>query len=143
MDEVQARPPLKLPELNMAFNKFIDSIFRWSLGLPRNFDARNDIAAAKRFTERMTKEGWAKYFAACRIATEAGALKECNQHEGFYFAGNEGIEEAYKLGDAKFTAGKLKRVFESRQEMTDTIKYAVSYNSGGACEICASVSSYG
>jgi hypothetical protein len=127
----------------MAFSKFTDAIFRWSLGLPGQFDAKKDIAEAKRFTERMTKEGWAKYFVACRIATEAGVLKECKQHEGFYFVGNEGIEEAYKLGDAKFTAGKLKGAFESRQEMTDIIKYAISYNSEGACEICASVSSYG
>jgi hypothetical protein len=129
----------------MALKKMLNSIVLRAIGLsPRAFDdAKDFIAQAKRTTERMTKEGWVKYFAACRIATEAGVLKECEQHDGFYFAGNEDIEEAYKLGNAEFTAGRLKGTFESRQEMTDVIKFAVYENSGGACEICSSVSSYG
>lgn len=129
----------------MAF-KFIDSILRQFLGLPPQ--ARNDVKTTIAIANpRMTKEGWAKYFAALRIAVEAGVLKRCEEHDGTYFPGNEAIENAYKLGNAEFTAGKLNGTFESRQEMTDVIKFVINDHPGsrfeGRCEICASIGRYG
>jgi len=124
----------------MAFKKFINSILLRSLGLSPQVldDVKATLAQAKRRTERFTKEGWAKYFAALRIAVEAGVLKECRDDPGCYFDGNEGIENAYKFGNAEFTAGKLNGTFESKQEMMDIIKFVIYDNSRVECEVCAS-----
>lgn len=129
--------------------KFINRILLWSVGLSHQAldDNKKNIDQAIRSSERFTKEGWAKYFAALRIAVEAGVLKRCDQHDGIYFPGNEGIEKAYKLGNAKFTANELKGTFESSQEMTDLIKFVINDHPGsrfeGRCEICASTGRYG
>jgi hypothetical protein len=133
-----------LREIEMAFN-FFDSIpgrvVGWVLGVSPEFhnkDAKALIADAIRAGERFTDEGWTKYLAAARIAVNAGVLRECREDPGHYFNGNEGVENAYKLGNAEFTAGKLGGTFESRQEMMDVIKFVIYDNSRAECEICAS-----
>ena len=46
------------------------------------------------------------------------------------------MQPAYMLGNARFTAGALKGVFDDRREMTDAIKKAVEGSAieGSPCE---------
>jgi hypothetical protein len=62
---------------------------------------------------------------AIRIAIQAGALKRCDNHADCVFEGGSDPQGAYKLGNAKFTAGELKNIFDERTEMTDCIKKAI------------------
>jgi hypothetical protein len=51
--------------------------------------------------------------------------------------GTKDIEDAYRPGNARFTAGELSSVFEHRREMTDAIKKAVQENNSDECYACA------
>lgn len=129
----------------MASN-FIRSIVLRAFGL--NSRALNEIKETVANLNRgMTEEGWAKYSAALTIAINAGVLKECQEHQGSYFPGDEDIEKAYTLGKAQFTAGKLKGTFQSTQEITEIIKFVVNDNAGsrfqGRCSVCASYGRFG
>jgi len=75
---------------------------------------------------------------ATDIAVEAGVLKPCERHIDYFRVTGKGAENAYRLGNAKFPAGGLSRVFSSRREMTDAIKQAVDhyYYPGGECPRC-------
>ena len=74
---------------------------------------------------------------ALGIAIEAGVVKECEHHDSVYLEGNVDIEAAYRLGNAKYSAGELEGSFNSRREMTDLIQEAVRDNSGDECHACA------
>jgi hypothetical protein len=75
---------------------------------------------------------------AVSIAIQAGVLMVCEYHEDCVFDGGRDPEGAYKLGNAKFTAGELTEVFETRKEMTDSIKDAIEDNYGiSKCPRCA------
>jgi hypothetical protein len=124
----------------MAF-KFTESILLKAIGLShRDLKANmTTIAQAiQRTEERFSKEGWEKYFAALRIAVDAGVLKECTMCTGSYFDGNGDIESAYKMGSAEFASTKYKGTFDSRQEMMDVIKFVIDDNSRKECEGCTS-----
>lgn len=66
---------------------------------------------------------------AIGIALQAGALKQCEIHEDCIFGGEKDAENAYRLGNSKFTAGELKGIFDERREMTDTIKKMIEEHS--------------
>ena len=75
---------------------------------------------------------------ATEIAVEAGVLEICEAHGTVMctFAGDDAA--AYKLGNAKFTAGTLRNEFQSRPELTDLIKKAIEESSDG-CPQCQKV----
>ena len=76
--------------------------------------------------------------AATGIAIQAKALQVCMIHEDCVFEGSADPQNAYKLGNYKFTKDELKGVFDDRKEMTDAIKEAIEDNSGlDQCPICA------
>ncbi|CAM2822028.1 hypothetical protein [Vibrio neptunius] len=86
-------------------------------------------------TKRYWEHQEAKRQAATQIAIESGALRECEVHDDILLEGSSDIEEAYKLGNFKFTQGQLNGVFDSRKEMTDLIleaKELANYQ----CERC-------
>lgn len=76
-----------------------------------------------------------KFNVATDIAIEAGVLERCEYCEATVFQGGEDIEEAYKLGNTKFTKGEFDGFFKSRTEMTDAIKDAVE-SGDHAAECC-------
>jgi hypothetical protein len=77
-----------------------------------------------------------KQEAALAIALQAGVLSVCAVHEDTVIEGSGEVEDAYKLGNAKFTAGELQSIFDSRREMTDYIKAVVEENADGECNQC-------
>lgn len=76
-----------------------------------------------------------KFNVATEIAIEAGVLERCEYCEANVFQGGEEVEEAYKLGNTKFTQGELDGTFADRREMTDAIK-AAAESGDHAAECC-------
>ncbi len=87
--------------------------------------------------KRMLEEHERKLAIATQIAVEAGALKTCELHDDTYMEGDRDVQEAYKLGNTKFTKGDIAGEFESRTEMTDYIKRAVEELASDECGSCA------
>ena len=58
------------------------------------------------------------------IAVEAKVLKRCPWH-GSAYQDDFDLTAAYMLGNRKFSRNELHGVFDSRREMTDTIKDVV------------------
>jgi hypothetical protein len=54
------------------------------------------------------------YNAPARIALEAGVMEQCEFHDEILFLGGAEIENAFKFGNSRFSAGALEGVFESR-----------------------------
>lgn len=93
------------------------------------------MGGAKHHMEQMEH----KNSIATIIATEAGVLEACSVHEDIVFQGHEEIEEAYKLGNTKFSSkDAMVSCFATRQEMTDAIKEAAESGDHGntQCEVC-------
>ncbi|ENM5750194.1 hypothetical protein [Vibrio mimicus] len=86
-------------------------------------------------TQRFLDSQEEKRRAAILIAIDAGALKYCEVHDDILLEGSSDIEEAYRLGNSRFTQGKLNGVFDSRTEMTDLILEAKEY-ANYRCERC-------
>ncbi|EKO3455296.1 hypothetical protein KW482_06800 [Vibrio fluvialis] len=86
-------------------------------------------------TKRYLEHQEAKQQAAIQIAIESGALKYCKVHDDILLEGSCDIEEAYKLGDFKFTQGQLNDVFDSREEMKDLISKVIEF-ANYQCERC-------
>ncbi len=76
---------------------------------------------------------------ALEITIEAGVLETCEFHEDVVFEGRNDIEEAYRLGNKKYTDNKLSGVFASRREMTDFIKSVVEEHLAEECYCCAKI----
>jgi len=76
-----------------------------------------------------------RFNVATEIAIDAGVLERCEFCEATVFRGDEEVDEAYKLGNTKFTQGELKGTFASRREMTDAIK-AAAESGDHAAECC-------
>ena len=75
--------------------------------------------------KQMMAENENKRAIALGIAVEAGVLKECQYHSDTIFEGPEDITEAYKLGNSRYSKGKVSNEFKDRKEMTDIIKEVV------------------
>lgn len=57
------------------------------------------------------------------IAVEAGVLEQCENHDDMHLEGSSPIEEAYALGNSKWSSGHLPAgLFETRREMTERSK---------------------
>jgi hypothetical protein len=88
------------------------------------------------YAKRLMEAEEEKSNAATAIALQAEVLIRCEYHSEVVMEnGAFDIEDAYKLGNAKFSAGEFKRIFSDRRDMTDHIKEAVeeaAYN----CSFC-------
>lgn len=84
----------------------------------------------------MLEEQEARRSAAIGIALAAKALRRCEYHDDIILDCGGDIQGAYKLGNARFSAGKLKGIFESPRQMTDAIKAAVEEHGLEDCPLC-------
>ena len=73
---------------------------------------------------------------ATNIAVEAGALKRCELHPDVVWATFDDPSMAYRIGNVRFTAGKLQTDFASRRELTDAIKEAIDEAGLDGCWLC-------
>lgn len=89
------------------------------------------------FAKRLLEEQYNKSIVAEEIAVRAGVLGQCEFHECVYDNYGDPVD-AYKLANAKFTAGEISDVFANRHEMTDYIK-AVIEESADECGYCAKI----
>lgn len=87
-------------------------------------------------TKRRMEANESKKETSLAIAIEAGVLGVCMIHEDTVIGGSGEVEDAYKLGNTKFTAGEIEGIFESRKEMTDYIKLMCEENADGECNQC-------
>jgi hypothetical protein len=78
------------------------------------------MSEAKRLLAHFEEQQWV----AKGIAIDAGVLRVCEFH-GEAFESDPDREPAYRLGNRRFSAGKMEGIFESRHEMTDAIKSAI------------------
>ena len=74
---------------------------------------------------------------ATDIAVKAGVLSRCEYHPEIVWDNFGDHEDAYKIGNARFTAGELQTRFESRRELTNAIKAAIEEAGMDGCPICA------
>lgn len=89
------------------------------------------------FAKRLIEMQEEQYQTTVGIGLQAGALQRCEYHSYVIFDGPNNIEDAYKLGNFKFSNGEMKNIFDSRREMTDSIKHAIADNNGpDSCWAC-------
>ena len=89
-------------------------------------------------TKRLIEKHEEQYRVSVEIALQAGVLQACKTHSDVIFDGPHDIEDAYRLGNYKFSNGEMENIFESRKKMTDSIKHAVEDNNGPEeCWACA------
>ncbi len=73
---------------------------------------------------------------ATEIAIEAHVLRVCQFHEDAVYETGGDVVEAYKVGNARYDKDSLGKIFLSRRDMTDHIKYVVE-NAAMECWACA------
>jgi hypothetical protein len=78
-----------------------------------------------------------RHAAAIKIALDAGVLKECDFHD-FLLEGDSDIEDAFRLGNSRFSSHSMGSIFENRIEMTDAIKEVVE-DAAEKCPVCDKV----
>ena len=72
------------------------------------------MSGAKRIIEAAA----AKRSAATAIAVSAKVLRRCEFHEDMFLVNPAGdIQNAYRVGNAKFSANELGNTFDSRRDM--------------------------
>lgn len=92
------------------------------------------------YTKRMMEEEEQRRGIALGIAIEAGVISRCEFHEDCTFDGGADVEDAYRLGNSKYSRGELGDYFKNRRHLTDTIKDVVEDNNGvDECQICARI----
>jgi hypothetical protein len=74
--------------------------------------------------------------AATEIAIDSGTIRSCEVHDDILLEGDVNVEAAYKLGNVRFSAGKMDGIFSSRREMTDYIQSVVEL-ADPRCERCS------
>lgn len=71
------------------------------------------------------------------IAIEAGIVKGCSFHEGFFYAGHTDFQKAYRIAASKIKRGDFNGLFETQKELTDLIKEFAEDNSyESSCARC-------
>jgi len=86
----------------------------------------------------MLEEQEARYHMGLGLCIDAGAIDQCEFHEGTYFEGHEDVEAAYRLANARISSGALRLgEGETRRDVTDAIKEAYEDNAGmSSCARC-------
>lgn len=74
--------------------------------------------------------------AAIGIALKVGLLRQCEWCGTVLEGDRTRHEQAYRLGNVKFTRGQLAGVFVTRREMTDAIKVAENEHGLDDCPRC-------
>jgi hypothetical protein len=70
------------------------------------------------------------------VAVSAG-LRRCEWHPDIVMEGDRTRhEDAYRLGNARFTRGDFSGVFATRRQMTDAIKNAENEDGLNSCPRC-------
>lgn len=87
-------------------------------------------------SKRLMEEQEEKRAVALQIAIDASVLKRCELHEDAVLDCGSDVEDAYKLGNSRFTKGELSDVFGDRTDMTDAIKEVVGEHLD-ECPYCA------
>lgn len=77
------------------------------------------------FAKRLMEREEARAHAAISIALNAKVLRQCEFHPDIVLSTDVDITNAYRVGNAKFSAAELGTVFDSRQQMTDVVKSVV------------------
>jgi hypothetical protein len=72
---------------------------------------------------------------AIAIAVAGGALSPCELHSEIMINNWVDPADAYKIGNARYTAGELTAEYSSRRELTDAIKEAID-DSVDSCPLC-------
>ena len=80
-------------------------------------------------TKRQMEEDEARHQMGIELCIEAGALEECEYHPGSIYSGDEEVEEAYKLANARASKGQIE-ISErfTRRDLTDYVKKAYEDN---------------
>ena len=73
---------------------------------------------------------------AIDIAVKAGVLERCDLHWEIVWDAFGDPSEAYKIANARFTAGELHTEFKSRRELTDVIKEVIEDSGSDGCPLC-------
>jgi hypothetical protein len=72
------------------------------------------------------------------VMRRAGVLERCEYH-GLYFDTWADIEDAYRLGNALVSQGKIDLRGQTRRDLTDAIKHELAENTTlGGCPRCDS-----
>ena len=87
-------------------------------------------------TKRWMEREEAKREEATDIAVKASVLERCDFHKEIICDMFGDPTEAYKIANARFTAGELREEYRSRRELTDKIQEAIEESSDG-CPYCA------
>ena len=74
---------------------------------------------------------------ATSIAVKAGCLKRCEFHPEIVWDNFGDPQDAYKIGNAMYTAGELVGHYASRLELTDAIKAAIEQAGMDGCPLCS------
>jgi hypothetical protein len=86
------------------------------------------------FAKREMEDRQAAYDEGLALCIEAGAISECEYHEGTYFQGQEEVVVAYRLAARRVAAGEIAG---PQGEVTDAVKAAYDDNSGvDSCMQC-------
>lgn len=86
----------------------------------------------------MTKEQSEQHHLAVSIALDAGVLKRCETHNDVIFNSATDINDAFVLGNERFSKGELGDAFTYRRDMTIAISDAVKEHPK-ACPECAKI----
>ncbi|MCX5889128.1 MAG: hypothetical protein NTY36_06700 [Deltaproteobacteria bacterium] len=65
--------------------------------------------------KRKLEEIQEKQFVGLFILIKASVLEPCEFHEDVFLSGDADIEDAYRLGNAKWSKGELREVFLNRR----------------------------
>ena len=73
---------------------------------------------------------------ATDILIEADAIRECDEHEGYYFVGGSDVEDACKVANARITTGDI--IVRDRRAFINIIEDVYEERSGAkVCTRCA------
>ncbi|MEE1990807.1 hypothetical protein QPL90_04700 [Pseudomonas syringae pv. syringae] len=86
-------------------------------------------------SKRLIEENDAKYSEALHIAVEDGALQECENHNGTYFADSGDVESAQEMASEMFKNGEIE-YFDDERELLKAIEAVIQQNSGDECYSC-------
>ncbi|WP_273048322.1 hypothetical protein [Pseudoalteromonas sp.] len=87
--------------------------------------------------KKMVEDEEEKQSIAASIAVEAGIVKACRYHDGFFFGGHCEYSKAYKIAAIRLKRGDYTSLFDSQSELTDLIKeFAEEHSYESRCSYC-------
>ena len=78
-----------------------------------------------------------RWFTARGIAIKAGAIRTCEYHGDCLMVGDrEKDRDAYRIANSRFNKGELGDLFDSREQLNETIKAAIDEIALDYCPRC-------